>query len=368
MDHAPEPLVPPDVDLRGLEYMPLFGHHLLGSDFHSRCSDAEWRAGVTLWWKAWNQVPAASLPDDDEALCRLADLGRDVKGWKKLRAKALHGFVLCSDGRLYHRFLAPQALIAWEKRQLDREEKSGEAERKKKERERRSRMFEQLAALGVTPAWNTSTSELRALVTQHAPPVTVTSHAGNAPNVTAPVTPVTGEVTAKTGRDVTGRDVTGRDDIPPNPGGAFHPPPDPPAVAAAKKPATSPRQTAERQEGKSTAVWQSFAASYRQRYGTDPVRNAKVNGQLVAVVDRLGAEEAPQVAAFYVGHNRRIYVEAKHPADLLLRDCEGLRTEWATGRHVTSTQAMQADRTQTNANAFAPLIEEARARKLANEA
>ena len=117
------PLVPADCDLRGYEFMPFFGHHLLGSEFHAQASDAAWRAGVTLWWAAWNQVPAASLPNDDAALARLADLGRDVKGWKKLRDHALHGFVLCSDGRLYHRFLAPLALEAWDRRVKEREKK-----------------------------------------------------------------------------------------------------------------------------------------------------------------------------------------------------------------------------------------------------
>jgi uncharacterized phage protein (TIGR02220 family) len=118
-----EPLVPADVDLRGLEYMPLFGNHLFGSDFNSHCSDAEWRAGVTLWWAAWNQVPAASLPNEDIALARLADLGRDVKAWRRVKERALRGFVLCLDGRLYHRFLALQAIVAWEKRVKEREKK-----------------------------------------------------------------------------------------------------------------------------------------------------------------------------------------------------------------------------------------------------
>jgi len=29
------------------------------------------------------QVPAASLPNDDIALARLADLGREVKAWRR---------------------------------------------------------------------------------------------------------------------------------------------------------------------------------------------------------------------------------------------------------------------------------------------
>lgn len=120
----PAPLVAADVDLNGYQFMPLYGHRLFGSEFNARCSDAAWRAGVTLWWAAWNQVPAASLPDDDAALCRLADLGRDLKAWRKIRADALHGFVKCSDGRLYHRALAEYAAEAWDRRVRDRARKA----------------------------------------------------------------------------------------------------------------------------------------------------------------------------------------------------------------------------------------------------
>lgn len=113
-------------------------------------------------------------------------------------------------------------------------------------------------------------------------------------------------------------------------------------------------------------VWDAFAGAYQRRYGVEPVRNATVNGQLANFVKRIGADEAPAVAAFYVQSNHRTYVGAKHPVGLLLRDCEGLRTEWATGRTVTETQARQLDRRQSNANAFAALIAEAEAREKAN--
>lgn len=110
-------------------------------------------------------------------------------------------------------------------------------------------------------------------------------------------------------------------------------------------------------------VWAAYTAAYCDRYGVDPVRNAKVNGQLANLVARLGGSEAPAVASFYVRHNFALYVRAKHPADLLLRDCEGLRTEWATGRTVTGTEAQQQDRKQNTVNAFAPLLAEAQARE-----
>ena len=124
MTDLPSPLTPPDCDLRGYDFMPLFGTRLFGSEFYAKCSDAEFRAGLRLWWVAWQQCPAGSLPDDDVALTRFADLGHDVKGWKRLRANALHGFLKCSDGRLYHPVLCSQALEAFDRRRRERERKA----------------------------------------------------------------------------------------------------------------------------------------------------------------------------------------------------------------------------------------------------
>lgn len=117
MTDLPEPLTPADCDLTGMEWMPLFGHRLFHSNFGSKASDAEFRAALQLWWASWTQVPAASLPDDDVILCNLAGYGKDIKSWKKLRAgNVLHGFVKCSDGRLYHALLAKEAILAFERR------------------------------------------------------------------------------------------------------------------------------------------------------------------------------------------------------------------------------------------------------------
>jgi hypothetical protein len=124
LSDLPAPLTPADCDLQGLEYMPLLGTRLFGSEFNARVTDAEWRAAITLWWAAWTQRPAASLPDDDISLCRLADLGRDLKAWRKVKSGALSGFVKCSDGRLYHPTVAEQAVIAWDKRVKERERKA----------------------------------------------------------------------------------------------------------------------------------------------------------------------------------------------------------------------------------------------------
>lgn len=197
----PAPLVPPEVDLRGLEYMPLLGGKLFGSDFNLDATDAEFRVGLQLWWAAWNQVPAGSLPREDHRICKLAGLGENPAKWRKVRERVLKGFVECSDGRLYHPVVAEQALIAWEKRAEDREVRENEADRQRRLRADRKRMFTELRAVGVTPKWDIGTTELRTLHAEHVtervtPPVTA--------EVTSPAyAPVTVTSTAKTGRDGT---------------------------------------------------------------------------------------------------------------------------------------------------------------------
>ena len=131
--------------------------------------------------------------------------------------------------------------------------------------------------------------------------------------------------------------------------------------ALSGKPARKPR--AAKPAAPRSAVWDSYADAYERRYGVPPVRNASVNAHLAQVVGKLGGDEAPAVAAHFVGSQNGLYVAAMHPTNLLLRDAEKLRTEWATGRGMTRTQAAMADRTQTNMNSFAPLIAAAEARE-----
>lgn len=139
MTDLPAPLVAADVDLRGLAWMPYYGDHVARSQLNAHVSDSGYRAAHNLWWAAWNSVPAASLPDDDVALARLADLGRDVAAFLAVKREAMHGFVLCSDGRLYHRFLAALATDAWHRRVHDRDRKRAWRERQERERLARER-------------------------------------------------------------------------------------------------------------------------------------------------------------------------------------------------------------------------------------
>lgn len=102
-----------------------------------------------------------------------------------------------------------------------------------------------------------------------------------------------------------------------------------------------PARTADNRE-----AWDSYSAAYDARYGEPPTRNAKTNGQIAQFVRRVPVGEAPAIAAFFVGLNKRWYVERGHSLDCLVADAESLRTQWATGRTVTSHAAREADRRQ----------------------
>lgn len=92
-----------------------------------------------------------------------------------------------------------------------------------------------------------------------------------------------------------------------------------------------------------SATWDAYQSAYQDRYHVEPVRNQQVNSHLKQLVARLGVEDAPRIAAFYLTHNKPFYVSARHPTNLLVRDCEGLRTEWATGIKSTTLEARTAE-------------------------
>ncbi len=138
-----------------------------------------------------------------------------------------------------------------------------------------------------------------------------------------------------------------------------------PAVAAAPATEEKPRRATAGQGGAETALqiscretWAAYCRAYADRYGAPPVRAAKQNAQVKQIVQALGAEEAPQVAAWFVGHPAQWYVTKGHDIGLLLTDITKLRTEWATGRVVTSTVARQADRRGAMASAVQNLLAE----------
>lgn len=100
------------------------------------------------------------------------------------------------------------------------------------------------------------------------------------------------------------------------------------------------------------ATWAAYAEAYGARYGARPVRNAQVNAKVKQFVQRIGYDEAPAVAKFYVERVADAYVTREcHPVGTLLQKAEGYRTQWAAGHAMTSTRARQMDQSQANFDA-----------------
>lgn len=119
----PDPLVPTAVDLRDFQFMPLDVVRLRDSGLASDEAPETCWAAVMLWCAAWHQVPASSIPDNDQWQAKQAGYvarGRIDANWTKVREGALRNFVRCSDGRLYHSTIAEKAIEAWASKQAQR--------------------------------------------------------------------------------------------------------------------------------------------------------------------------------------------------------------------------------------------------------
>jgi len=124
----PDPPIGPEVDCTDLDSFMLNTERLLGSELVAVSSHSIIGAAVLLWCRAWKQRPAASLPDDERVLAGFAKL--PLSRFRKVRDKVLHGFLKCSDGRLYHPVLAAEAAVAYHKKNKYRTQL--ESEKKKK--------------------------------------------------------------------------------------------------------------------------------------------------------------------------------------------------------------------------------------------
>lgn len=100
-------------------------------------------------------------------------------------------------------------------------------------------------------------------------------------------------------------------------------------------------------------TWAAYSLAYEQRYQVKPVRNAAVNANVKSLVKRLGYEEAPMVAAWYVGNvNEAFVVKNTHGVGVLVSQAESYRTQWARGQAVTATAAQAADKSSANFDAI----------------
>lgn len=143
------------------------------------------------------------------------------------------------------------------------------------------------------------------------------------------------------------------------------------AESAQAKPAKPARRKTAEGSGDETdlqaacrATWGAYAQAYAAQYGAAPVRNAKVNSAVKAFVQRLGHDESPAVAAFFVERvSDALVVRGMHDFGLLLARAETFRTQWVTGQSMTATRARQIDQSQANFSAADEAIALMRARR-----
>lgn len=102
---------------------------------------------------------------------------------------------------------------------------------------------------------------------------------------------------------------------------------------------------------KTFKAWANYAMAYRRRYRTWPVWNAKVAGQVGQLIDRLGADVAHHVAAYYLTINDARLINGCHGLGDLLAKAESYHTQWTTNRQMNATTARQLEQTQANVNA-----------------
>lgn len=159
----PRPPIPAHVDVRDLDGFMLNTERLMASELMALSSGAEFKAAVALWCRAWKQLPAGSLPNDERVLAAFSGAGDN---WDAVKDMALRGFILCSDGRLYHPTLCGDAVKAFAKKTVYLEHRGADAERKARERAERQYLFRQIKERGVHLAWNTSTKDLRNRATE----------------------------------------------------------------------------------------------------------------------------------------------------------------------------------------------------------
>lgn len=118
---------------------------------------------------------------------------------------------------------------------------------------------------------------------------------------------------------------------------------EPPSPAAGKRPPAGEGPSGTDGDGEvetefqaaCRATWTAYKTAYRRRYAVDPVRNKVVNSQIRQLVQRLGRDEAPSVATFYIQINDRFLVRNRHDVGSLLARAETYRTQWATDNPTT---------------------------------
>ncbi len=115
----PAPLTPPEANLTKYHFLPLEGIIFTKLEDWIRCKQDHRLAfpTISLMLASWHATPAGSL-ENKEIILRDA-AGCDAGQWAQVKDQVMAGWILCSDGRFYHPYVAGKVLTAWNAK-LDR--------------------------------------------------------------------------------------------------------------------------------------------------------------------------------------------------------------------------------------------------------
>lgn len=94
-------------------------------------------------------------------------------------------------------------------------------------------------------------------------------------------------------------------------------------------------------------VWNSYSQAIASRHnGNMPPRDAEANSLCKRFVAKIGIDDAPTVAAYYVTLNEHLYVQSLHCLNLMVRDAKKIYMLWKENGQMTNRQARDADQLQ----------------------
>ena len=137
MTALPQPPYGLEVDVRDLDGFMLNVERLMASELVALSSHEVIAAALFLWCRAWKQLPAASLPDDDRVMAAFSRL--PYARFKKLKPEVLRGFTKHADERWYHRTLSAEALVAFARKKSFQGRREKDADRLRQWRSKQDR-------------------------------------------------------------------------------------------------------------------------------------------------------------------------------------------------------------------------------------
>jgi hypothetical protein len=99
-----------------------------------------------------------------------------------------------------------------------------------------------------------------------------------------------------------------------------------------------------------TEAWQAYSEAFRGKFGVDPIRNARVMGQMKHFIDRVGQADAPNILRFYLQQHDRWTVQNGHTVAVALQQAEKLAAGYRGAKMITEGEAREIDKRQTSSN------------------